>query len=69
MRLHFISGLPRSRSTLLARLLRQNPRFRAAMPRTVSGPRWPSLSQKIGAGEPRQRGLAGRAKAAAQQWS
>lgn len=33
-RLHFISGLPRSGSTLLAALLRQNPRFNAAM----SGP-------------------------------
>lgn len=32
--LHFISGLPRSGSTLLAALLRQNPRFNAAM----SGP-------------------------------
>jgi sulfotransferase len=33
-RMHFISGLPRSGSTLLAGLLRQNPRFHAAM----SGP-------------------------------
>ena len=30
-RLHFISGLPRSGSTLLAALLRQNPRFTAGM--------------------------------------
>jgi sulfotransferase len=30
-RLHFISGLPRSGSTLLSAILRQNPRFRAAM--------------------------------------
>jgi sulfotransferase len=30
-RLHFISGLPRSGSTLLAALLRQNPRFVAGM--------------------------------------
>ena len=30
-RLHFISGLPRSGSTLLAALLRQNPRFSAFM--------------------------------------
>lgn len=30
-RLHFISGLPRSGSTLLAGILRQNPRFHAAM--------------------------------------
>ena len=29
--MHFISGLPRSGSTLLAALLRQNPRFHAAM--------------------------------------
>src|SRR5258707_2492113 len=29
--LHFISGLPRSGSTLLAALLRQNPRFHAGM--------------------------------------
>jgi sulfotransferase len=30
-RLHFISGLPRSGSTLLPALLRQNPRFSAGM--------------------------------------
>lgn len=30
-KLHFISGLPRSGSTMLAGLLRQNPRFHAAM--------------------------------------
>src|SRR6202034_846102 len=30
-RLHFISGLPRSGSTLLAALLRQNPRFSTSM--------------------------------------
>ena len=30
-RIHFISGLPRSGSTLLAGILRQNPRFSAAM--------------------------------------
>lgn len=29
--IHFISGLPRSGSTLLAALLRQNPRFTAGM--------------------------------------
>src|SRR6266699_5987035 len=34
IRIHFISGLPRSGSTLLAALLRQNPRFYARM----SGP-------------------------------
>ncbi len=30
-RLHFISGLPRSGSTLLAAILRQNPRFHASI--------------------------------------
>jgi sulfotransferase len=34
--IHFISGLPRSGSTLLASLLRQNPRFHAAMTSPVS---------------------------------
>jgi len=34
---HFISGLPRSGSTLLAALLRQNPRFHAAMTIPVRG--------------------------------
>ena len=37
MRLHFISGLPRSGSTLLAGLLRQNPAFAAAMTGPVGG--------------------------------
>jgi sulfotransferase len=36
-RFHFISGLPRSGSTLLAALLRQNPRFHAAMSSPVAG--------------------------------
>ncbi|MGF6094735.1 sulfotransferase family protein [Pseudomonas sp. 18175] len=35
--LHFISGLPRSGSTLLSALLRQNPRFHANMSSPVSG--------------------------------
>lgn len=35
-KLHFISGLPRSGSTLLAGLLRQNPRFHAAMTSPVA---------------------------------
>ncbi|MGH7101662.1 MAG: sulfotransferase family protein [Acetobacteraceae bacterium] len=35
-RLHFISGLPRSGSTLLAALLRQNPRFVAGMSSPVN---------------------------------
>ena len=33
---HFISGLPRSGSTLLAALLRQNPRFHARMSSPVA---------------------------------
>ena len=37
MRLHFISGLPRSGSTLLAALLRQNPRFHAGMSGPLAG--------------------------------
>lgn len=35
--LHFISGLPRSGSTLLAAILRQNPRFAAEMSSPVGG--------------------------------
>src|ERR1700760_4829284 len=35
--IHFIAGLPRSGSTLLAALLRQNPRIHAAMSSPVSG--------------------------------
>jgi sulfotransferase len=35
-KLHFISGLPRSGSTLLSALLRQNPRFSAAMTSPVA---------------------------------
>src|SRR5699024_9166781 len=35
--LHFISGLPRSGSTLLAALLRQNPRCHAAMSSPLAG--------------------------------
>ena len=34
---HFISGLPRSGSTLLAALLRQNPRFHAHMSSPLAG--------------------------------
>src|SRR5579864_1921464 len=33
--IHFITGLPRAGSTLLAALLRQNPRFSAGMTRPV----------------------------------
>lgn len=36
-KVHFISGLPRSGSTLLAAILRQNPRFYAAMTSPVGG--------------------------------
>lgn len=36
-RIHFISGLPRSGSTLLSALLRQNPRFQAGMSGPLSG--------------------------------
>lgn len=37
MNIHFISGLPRSGSTLLAAILRQNPRFHAGMTSPVGG--------------------------------
>lgn len=37
MRMHFISGLPRSGSTLLSALLRQNPRFEAGMSGPLAG--------------------------------
>lgn len=36
-KIHFISGLPRSGSTLLAALLRQNPRFEAGMSGPLAG--------------------------------
>ncbi|MEG4274613.1 MULTISPECIES: sulfotransferase [unclassified Microcoleus] len=36
-KVHFISGLPRSGSTLLAAILRQNPRFHSAMTSPVGG--------------------------------
>ena len=35
--IHFISGLPRSGSTLLSAILRQNPRFHAAMSGPLAG--------------------------------
>lgn len=35
--MHFISGLPRSGSTLLAAILRQNPRFHAGMSSPIGG--------------------------------
>ena len=37
VRLHFISGLPRSGSTLLSALLRQNPRFHASVQSPLQG--------------------------------
>ncbi len=46
-RLHFISGLPRSGSTLLAALLRQNPRFSAGMSSPVYAP-FRSMLTEIG---------------------
>jgi sulfotransferase len=36
-KIHFISGLPRSGSTLLGAILRQNPRFHAGMTTPVGG--------------------------------
>lgn len=49
MRYHFISGLPRSGSTLLSGILSQNPRFFASMSGPV-GPLINGLLQQIGAG-------------------
>jgi sulfotransferase len=48
--IHFISGLPRSGSTLLCALLRQNPRFAAAMSSPVAS-LVTSLHQKMCGGE------------------
>jgi sulfotransferase len=48
-KLHFISGLPRSGSTLLSAILRQNPRFHAAMSSPVGSIFNSSLSA-MGAG-------------------
>lgn len=47
-RIHFIAGLPRSGSTLLAALLRQNPRFRAGMTSPV-GPLFNACLNAMGA--------------------
>ncbi|ANE81154.1 sulfotransferase [Mycobacterium adipatum] len=49
--LHFISGLPRSGSTLLAALLRQNPRFEAGMSGPLAGLFDALLSQMSAANE------------------
>jgi len=46
---HFISGLPRSGSTLLAGILRQNPRFHAAMSSPVA-PLMNTALEQMGAG-------------------
>jgi len=48
-RLHFISGLPRSGSTLLSAILLQNPRFHAGMSSPV-GALFTGLLQQLGAG-------------------
>lgn len=48
-RFHFISGLPRSGSTLLSALLRQNPRFHAGMSTPV-GSLCSSILAQVGAG-------------------
>ncbi|MYM37528.1 sulfotransferase [Duganella sp. FT94W] len=47
---HFISGLPRSGSTLLSALLQQNPRFSAAVTSPVAS-MWGSLQRKMSGGE------------------
>jgi sulfotransferase len=46
---HFITGLPRSGSTLLAALLRQNPRFHAGMSSPVAS-LYAGMRQQFGAG-------------------
>lgn len=48
-KMHFISGLPRSGSTLLAALLRQNPRFHAGMTSPV-GSLFTGMLNQFGAG-------------------
>src|ERR1700710_2714013 len=48
--LHLISGLPRSGSTLLCAILRQNPRFNAAMTSPVAM-LWGALHNKMCDGE------------------
>jgi sulfotransferase len=48
-RFHFISGLPRSGSTLLAGILRQNPRFQAGMSSPV-GSLFTGLLNQVSAG-------------------
>ncbi len=48
-RVHFISGLPRSGSTLLAGILRQNPRFYGAMSSPIA-PLFNGALEQMGAG-------------------
>jgi len=48
-KIHFISGLPRSGSTLLAGILRQNPQFHAAMSSPVA-PMMNGALEQMGAG-------------------
>ncbi|WP_028453933.1 sulfotransferase family protein [Chitinilyticum litopenaei] len=48
-RFHFISGLPRSGSTLLSAILRQNPRFHAGISSPV-GPLVRTMINQLGAG-------------------
>jgi sulfotransferase len=48
-KMHFISGLPRSGSTLLAGILRQNPQFHAAMSSPVA-PMMNGALEQMGAG-------------------
>lgn len=48
-RIHFIAGLPRSGSTLLAAILRQNPRFHAGMTSPV-GTLFSGMLNQFGAG-------------------
>jgi sulfotransferase len=50
-RIHFVSGLPRSGSTLLSALLRQNPRFTAAMTSPVASLIGALLPKMSGASE------------------
>ncbi len=51
MNMHFISGLPRSGSTLLAGILRQNPRFHAAMTSPVNALCMSTLHKMSGASQ------------------
>ena len=51
-RYHFITGLPRSGSTLLSALLLQNPRFHAGMTSPVGG-LFRGMLNQLGAGSER----------------